>query len=240
MATGLRPLHAAATPPAPPDPDEQGEQPLLEGVRGLRDLGGMPTRDGGVTRPGLLFRSPCPSDLTEADREALEDLGLALRIDLRASFEVREAPAADCPGVALAHVPVLDADDASSYVRRLVDALGPRRDPAAVLQALLRLEGAAFARAFALVARRTPALVHCTTGRDRTGLFAALALRLARVDDALIALDYAASASSGSGEAVLDALDLLDSEWEGAEGYLLDHGLGADELRAFHTAFVAP
>lgn len=211
--------------------------PRLEGVAGFRDLGGFPTRDGGTTATGLLFRSPCPSELTAGDRETLAGLRLGARVDLRAAFEIDDAPEVVLPGVPVLRAPVLDAPDAGGYVRALMTALAGRRHAAAVLEALLRLGGAQFARAFAAAAERPPALVHCTTGRDRTGLFAALALRLADVDDALIALDYAEAAANGDGEPLLLALDVLDREWGGAQAYLLAHGLPATALATFRRAF---
>lgn len=218
----------------------------LQGVEGFRDLGGFPTRDGRTTRHGVLFRSPCPSELTPADATLLAQLGMALRIDLRASFELADAPGIPLGDLPSVHVPILDAPEAGQYVRRLRDALretmGDRRDPAAVLGTFLREDGAGFARVFELLAERTPALVHCTTGRDRTGVVTALALRLAGVDDALIALDYGESRAAGfaaDAEPILELLDQLDQDWGGAECYLTGHGCPEDALDRFRAAFVA-
>lgn len=216
----------------------------LQGVAGFRDLGGFPTRDGRTTRHGVLFRSPCPSELTPADAALLRDLGMALRIDLRATFELADAPPVPLPDLPCAHVPILDAPEAGQYVRRLRDTLrdsmGDRRDPAAVLGAFLREDGAGFARVFALLGDHVPALVHCTTGRDRTGVVTALALRLAGVDDALIALDYGESRAAGfasDAEPILETLDVLDREWGGAETYLTGHGCPEESLERFRRAF---
>lgn len=214
----------------------------LQGVSGFRDLGGFPTRDGRTTRHGVLFRSPCPSELTPDDSALLADLGMALRIDLRASFELADAPTVPMREVPTAHVPILEASDAAQYVRRLREALGDRRDPAAVLGAFLHEDGPAFARVFGLLGEHTPALVHCTTGRDRTGVVTAMALRLAGVDDALIALDYSESRAAGftaDAEPILEMLVRLDEEWGGAETYLTGHGCPPDALERFRAAFVA-
>lgn len=217
--------------------------PLLEGVAGFRDLGGFPTVDGGSTRRGVLFRSPCPSELTLRDRHVLADLRLAVRIDLRASFELREAPPVDLEELACAHVPLLEAPDSARYVRRLRAVLGERRDPAAVLEAFLRTDGAAFAQIFELLGSRTPAVVHCTTGRDRTGLVSGLALRLAGVPDNFIAIDYAESRPegvAGSGEPILQALGLADAEYGSVRGYLVAHGCPDEAIDAFRRAFRTP
>lgn len=214
--------------------------PLLQGVAGFRDLGGFPTVDGVSTKRGVLFRSPCPSELTARDREVLAELGVAVRIDLRASFELREAPSVDLAELACAHIPVLDAPDPARYVRRLRAQLGDRRDAGAVLEAFLRTEGPAFAQIFELLGSSTPAVVHCTTGRDRTGLVAGLALRLAGVADNFIAIDYAESRPeglAGDGEPILHALTLVDAEYGSARGYLVAHGCPDEAIDAFRAAF---
>jgi protein-tyrosine phosphatase len=239
MAPGPQPIRGSIH----DDPDMRHTTACrLQGVAGFRDLGGFPTRAGATTRHGVLFRSPCPSELTRGDAAMLAELGMALRVDLRASFELADAPPVPLPALPTAHVPIFDAPEAGQYVRRLRETLGDRRDPAAVLQAFLREDGAGFARVFALLGDRTPALVHCTTGRDRTGVVTALALRLAGVDDALIALDYGESRAAGfaaDAEPILEVLDALDREWGGAETYLAGHGCPVDALARFQEAFVA-
>lgn len=217
--------------------------PLLQGVAGFRDLGGFPTVDGGSTRRGVLFRSPCPSELTPSDRQVLAELSLAVRIDLRATFELREAPAVDLAELACAHIPLLEAPDSARYVRRLRAVLGERRDPGAVLEAFLRTDGVAFAQIFELLGSSTPAVVHCTTGRDRTGLVAGLALRLAGVPDNFIAIDYAESRPegvAGSGEPILRALELVDAEFGSVRGLLIAHGCPEEAIEAFRAAFRTP
>lgn len=237
MATGLsrRPPGDVAVPGA--------GVPLLKGVAGFRDLGGFPTIDGGATRRGVLFRSPCPSELTIDDRDVLARLRLAVRIDLRATFELREAPVVDLAELACAHLPVLDAPDAGRYVRRLRGLLGEDRDPGAVLTAFLHVEGETFAKVFELLGEHTPAVVHCTTGRDRTGLATGLALRLAGVPDNLVAVDYAESMPqglAGDGEPILRALAELDARFGGARRYLLDHGCPQPAIDRFRAAFRGP
>lgn len=234
MATGVSRRSGTGDPPA------AAGMPLLRGVAGFRDLGGFPTVDGEATRRGVLYRSPCPSEVTPTDRETLSSLGLAVRVDLRASFEVREAPSVDLSELACAHVPVLDAPDSARYVRRLRGLLGERRDPAAVLIAFLRADAQSFARVFELLGERTPAVVHCTTGRDRTGLVAGLALRLAGVPDNFIAIDYAESRPegvSGDGSPIIQALQVIDRDYGSARNYLVEHGCPNDAIDAFRASF---
>ena len=56
----------------------------LDGLVNMRDLGGLPTRDGGRTASGRLIRSDNLQDLTDADVARLVDeLGVSDIIDLR-------------------------------------------------------------------------------------------------------------------------------------------------------------
>jgi protein-tyrosine phosphatase len=61
----------------------------LDGAVNVRDLGGLPTADGGVTRPGRVLRADNLQGLTPADVERLvTGLGLRHVIDLRSDPEV--------------------------------------------------------------------------------------------------------------------------------------------------------
>ena len=60
----------------------------LDGVVNMRDVGGLPTTDGGVVSTGRLLRSDNLQDLTESDVEALEQLGVTDVVDLRSNVEL--------------------------------------------------------------------------------------------------------------------------------------------------------
>ena len=63
----------------------------LEGAHNVRDLGGLPTVDGGVTRHGVLLRSDALDLLSDADVDVLSNtFGLRHVIDLRSSSERAE------------------------------------------------------------------------------------------------------------------------------------------------------
>ena len=62
----------------------RSEPPRLEGTPNFRDLGGLPTVDGRVTRHGVLFRSSALEELMTRDvRLLIDDIGLRTVIDLR-------------------------------------------------------------------------------------------------------------------------------------------------------------
>ena len=61
----------------------------LDGLVNMRDLGGLPTRDGGRTASGRLIRSDNLQDLTDADVVRLVDeLGVSDVVDLRTGTEL--------------------------------------------------------------------------------------------------------------------------------------------------------
>ncbi|WP_327290518.1 tyrosine-protein phosphatase [Streptomyces sp. NBC_01198] len=171
----------------------------LEGAANFRDLGGYRTRDGGRTRWGLVFRADAPDRLTPADLAAIDQLGLRVAYDLRTDDERTKAPSA-LPA-AVRHEPFAIGGDASrpnplgdlfrsgrgdaipdDFLHRVYLDMG-EQDAAVlgqVLTALAAPDG-------------VPAVIHCTAGKDRTGMAAALLLSVLGVDDATVLDDYALS-----------------------------------------------
>jgi len=166
----------------------------LEGLDNVRDVGGLPLRDGGRTRPGVLLRSASLHYLTPGDVEHLVDvLGLKLVLDLRTRREVdRDGPTA----VARAGVetvwlsflaengePLPEADDdLDPMVHNYLGYLSQRGEN--VVQAVRRLAAP----------DAGPALVHCAAGKDRTGVLVALVLDAVGVQRPAVLADYMLSA----------------------------------------------
>ncbi len=166
----------------------------LEGLDNVRDVGGLPLRDGGQTRPGVLLRSASLHYLTPGDVEHLVDvLGLKLVLDLRTGREVdRDGPTA----VARAGIetvwlsflaedgePLPEADDdLDPMVHNYLGYLSQRGEN--VVQAVRRLAAP----------DAGPALVHCAAGKDRTGVLVALVLDAVGVQRSAVLADYMLSA----------------------------------------------
>ena len=161
------------------DPDD----PVVAGAVNLRDVGGLPA-GAAVTRHRVLYRSGNLAQLDEDGTAALGGLGLRRIIDLRADDEVAYAPSrVDGLDVVTQRVPLFlgsvesfFADDLSldELYRRLVD------DSSAGVVDVVR----------GIVADQ-PVLVHCTVGKDRTGVTVALTLAAAGVDVDAVVGDYA-------------------------------------------------
>lgn len=178
----------------------------LASLWNLRDLGGWPTRDGGEVRRGIVFRSAGLQMLAPGDAAALESLGIRTVFDLRTEAEVVAQPDRLPAGAKHIGLDIL-ADATGAGPARLMAALG---DPAAARDMLadgkaerLFIDGyrnivslpsarSGYRRLFSDLAApaTTPALFHCTTGKDRTGWAAAALLMLAGVSDDDVMEEY--------------------------------------------------
>jgi protein-tyrosine phosphatase len=172
---------------------------VWEGCVNVRDLGGLPTEDGRRTRLGGVVRSDNVRRLTDDGWRALAEHGVQRIVDLRFPEELAE----DQPlgvDIDVVHVSVLGSGPDPEYVKEL-DAHLAANDVAdhyawSYVDFLERYRER-FGQAFAAIADADgTVVVHCFAGKDRTGLVAALLLRLAGVDHATIGADYAVTAEN--------------------------------------------
>ena len=150
---------------------------LLRGLaaRNFRDLGGHPVADGRKVRPGHVYRS---SHLAEVPRESpLHTLKLKTLITLQSRMEVKHiGPPAHTmlSGVRWEHIPMGDQWFSDrGYTRR-------GGEPGQAHLDLVMYFRADWQRFFKLLAERNvyPLLFHCSAGRDRTGVGAAMLLEV--------------------------------------------------------------
>jgi len=163
-----------------------------EGCRNVRDLGGLPTEDSGETRFGAVVRADNLRRLSEAGWQSLLDYGVRTAVDLRRPDELAVDPPGGAP-IDVVHLDLCPLD--------LIQADFPLQLEDAYLD-MLETFHANFARALGAVAQ-APAggvVVHCLAGRDRTGLVAALLLRVAGVEVSAVAADWAESESNLAAE----------------------------------------
>jgi len=141
-------------------------------------------------RRHLVYRSG-ELQLDDDDALALVGLGLTAIHDLRTAEEVAAHPDAVVPGATWRHFDVagIPMDD-------LID-LPDERAATALMERVYRsfVDDPASRRAFGAFLTRMsredgPQLVHCTTGKDRTGWAAALLLAVAGVPDEVVLEDY--------------------------------------------------
>jgi protein-tyrosine phosphatase len=179
----------------------------LEGAVNARDLGGLPTTDGGSTVHGRLLRSENLQELTPGDISRLvEELGLTTVVDLRSTNEVTiegPAPLDALSGVRHAHHPVLkEFLDVSDTLKAalLTESIGADRerypdDPMCghYLGYLENRPEEVIGALRAIATAPGAAIVHCAAGKDRTGVVVALALTVAGVQPQAIINDYMAT-----------------------------------------------
>jgi protein-tyrosine phosphatase len=170
-----------------------GRQISLDGCFNFRDLGGHRTTDGLEVRWRILYRADGLHRLTDADLEALAGLGVTTVIDLRTMEELTtRGRVGSIRGLtAFHHLPLFAELPEISVVERWEDPVALGRHYADMA------EGGAASVAEALTvlsdAAAYPAVFHCTAGKDRTGVLAAIVLALLGVADDAIADDYAAT-----------------------------------------------
>lgn len=223
-----------------------------DGCINVRDLGGVPLEGGGETRAGVLVRADNVRLLTDEGQRALVAHGVVRIVDLRWREELALDADGD-PGVEVFHVSLLG--DLDPEYKDDVETYMAADDPAGYWAAsyVSMLEGypEQFAAALAAIADADGTVVfHCAGGKDRTGLIAALLLRLAGASIDEIAKDYSltrvnpawvdrasderdrakrAFMQNTPAEAMHRALDHLEQAYGGVDGYLRMCGL--DEQR---------
>jgi protein-tyrosine phosphatase len=167
----------------------------VDGCFNLRDLGGYRSTDGRSVGWRRLYRSDGLYRLTTAGWASFQSLGVATVLDLRTPGEVRQRPWT--PPVTWSgrwlHLPLLqNSPDWSTLT-------GPELaadDFAANHYMQITVEGAVALRTAVEVLAEPgglPAVFHCAAGKDRTGVLAALVLRLLGVPVDVVGDDYALS-----------------------------------------------
>lgn len=233
----------------------------VAGTFNFRDLGGYPTSDGGTTVWGQVFRSDNFGEVEPHTWRQLHELGLREIFDLRHDAERARDPSAMPADIDIA-ISTLGIGGEAAEAPDVVELLASGGDGAFGMEFMLGLyqdlvadHGAAFATLLNHLAdgSRLPAVFHCTAGKDRTGVAAALLLRLLGVERELVLDDYELSTRyrsdprieilrprleaagvdiaavrpflSAPRPALACALDTIDQEYGSPEAFLRAHGL---------------
>lgn len=232
----------------------------LEGTFNVRDAGGYPTRGGRLIRPRTLLRGDSLHQLTGPSMSALHELGPRTIIDLRGEAEVGLWPNVFRASsiIAYHHIPLPNT---------LLLHAGAPPPLDEIYQAMLEQGRPALRHILTLLADPSawPALVHCTAGKDRTGVVIALLLGVAGASEETIVADYALTARSLTDdrfEAARLAAECHGFAWAtspellacrpetmramlaylqqsgGIEGYVRHLGLGDQQIRQLRDALV--
>jgi protein tyrosine/serine phosphatase len=170
----------------------------VEGAINFRDIGGYRGAGGRPVRMGRIYRSAMTHHITAAGLTALRGrVGIRMVLDLRNAEELEQdgvAPFAE-HGIGYRNAPVGAETVMTPEQRaeRMLRIATGDVDWGEMYAQMTGRESGAFRALFELAAtdQHTPLVFHCTGGRDRTGVAAALLLSVLGVADGDIANDYA-------------------------------------------------
>lgn len=224
----------------------------VEGIRNARDLGGIPAADGKRVRPHRLIRCGRLWNMTGNDRVYLRETKLRVVVDLRNEQEIREFPDPPLEGVCYHRVPILpglrpgitrEENGLSPQEKFLqyIDGLGPggsRELLEGLYPEMAGPEAVEQLRSFfqiLLETREGGVLFHCTSGKDRTGICAALILVVLGADENQVFSDYLYTNEQTARER--EQLCHTLAQWGATEAQLCQMRILESVDRAYLTAF---
>lgn len=253
------------------DPPQEGslmpatDSRTLDGLYNFRDVGGTDA-EGGTIRAGVLFRSDSLHALTPTGVGQFPNTGISTIVDLRSRIEAEQStgPVAESELADYLSLPLLEGAiaDTVQQVPTLEQLYTHLVDDA----------GDSFARIGEWIAWHASGgvLVHCTAGKDRTGVAVALLLEAVGADRDQVLADYVVSEQNLAGEwaeralamaermgapdtdavrmvicgtdaeAMRGTLEHVDRVHGGARAYLAAHGLDENTLTALTNRLVEP
>ncbi|MEX1669363.1 tyrosine-protein phosphatase [Zhongshania guokunii] len=174
----------------------------FDNMHNFRELGGYTTTDGMQIKWGMVYRADKLAGLSEQDQYFLERLKLRKIIDFRSDEERFEAPHTLLANSAIEIAPhpvTVEAAQIEKVTARLVEENVNAEDMALFLIEANREMIERFTPVYKkwlhslLEDGSFPQVFHCTAGKDRTGLAAALLMRILGVPNELIMQDYLAT-----------------------------------------------
>ncbi len=223
----------------------------------LRDVRGLRTGDGRIVRRGALYRSEALRS-GSAGRTDVAPWPPAVVIDLRAREEHFAPHPLDVDGTAVHAIPL------GTSLAPALAASGHDQPGLSVAYRHLAKDAAdEIAMIVAIVARADgPVLVHCTAGKDRTGIVIAVLLRAVGVRRADVLADYlrteanlprlwAALTAAGvraprnaallgvDAEALEGVLDEIEDTEGGTAGWLVEHGADPADIARLATRLLS-
>ncbi|KAI8391054.1 tyrosine phosphatase family-domain-containing protein [Radiomyces spectabilis] len=173
----------------------------VEGVKNFRDIGGWPVKDGsGYIRERVVFRCGHLTDITDQGIRTLQELNVVAIFDFRSDMEInyhggiREIPGTTYYESAIFKDVDFSPENMGQTMGRFLEGT-----EGFILVYLTMLEKAKDQYRKILLHMiehhsrdtRDALIIHCTAGKDRTGLFCMMLLGLCGVDDEIIAREYA-------------------------------------------------
>ena len=238
----------------------------FEGCFNFRDIGGYPTKEGKKIKKGIYFRTGRQDRMSEKDLAELKDLKISTQIDLRKPEEILDQGKGPLEnmGADYINIPIIP-DGGSDQLSRLVGDTGISGKR---YLGYLEFGPESWLKIFEILANKDslPVVLHCTAGKDRTGVSTAFLLSVLGVDRDLIEADYKltnldterqADFIENSGgfpegvdrEAMILAagvpedamtvfLDGVESRWGSVLGYLEEIGITKNQMNVIRDNFL--
>lgn len=172
---------------------------MYEVILNFRDLGGYQSSDGRNVKRGMIYRGSTLCDLTEEGLEMLKQLHLSYVIDFRCDEERNKKADVELDGVINLHRSALHAPNGEqnfNFMAQMKKDSSPRhlKELYAFIEEGYRImpfHNEAYQCVFQLLKQhKAPLMFHCSAGKDRTGIMAALILKTLGVDWEQIMEDY--------------------------------------------------
>ena len=238
----------------------------FEGCFNFRDIGGYHNQDGQKVKKGLYFRAGRQDRMTDKDLAQLSELNISTQIDLRKQEEVLDQGRGPLEAMGANYINIaVIPEGGSDKLNKLVGDTGISGKR---YLGYLEFGPTSWLRLFGILAEQEnlPVLLHCTAGKDRTGVSTAFLLSVLGVSRDIIEADYLltnldterqADFIENSGgfpegvdrEAMILAagvpedamtvfLDGVESRWGSVLGYLEEIGITKDQMDAIRINFL--
>ena len=238
----------------------------FEGCFNFRDIGGYLNQDGKRVRKGLYFRAGRQDRMSDNDLSQLSDLKISTQIDLRKPDEVLDQGKGPLEAMGAKYVNIaVIPEGGSDQLSRLVGDTGISGER---YLGYLEFGPTSWLRLFGILANEgnLPVVLHCTAGKDRTGVSTAFLLSVLGVSREVIEADYLLTnldterqadfiestvgypegydrermmAIAGVPEtAMRDFLDGVESKWGTVVEYLEKIGVTQEQMETIRTNFL--
>jgi len=230
----------------------------LNSIYNTRDLGGYETQEGSYTKTHKYIRAATPAHLSEEDKAYLYDYGVRIIVDLRGKNEIIQAPnqMRDYKDIQYYHIDLFGDENAAVVPQNGMQF----KDMGDLYCLMLDHLQSNIKAVFDLFLKHLDKtiLFHCSAGKDRTGVIAALLMDLAGCHPYDIVKDYSESYENNKPIYdellklatrenehfllsdplyMLKMLDHLTETYGSARGYLLDIGLSEEEIESLIENF---
>ena len=238
----------------------------FEGCFNFRDIGGYPTKEGKKIKKGIYFRTGRQDRMSNKDLSKLKNLQISTQIDLRKPEEILDQGKGPLEqmGAEYFNIPIIP-DGGSDHLSRLVGDTGISGKR---YLGYLEFGPEPWLKIFEILAYKDslPLVLHCTAGKDRTGVSTAFLLSILGVNRNVIEADYLLtnldterqanfiestvgypdgynrermiSAAGVPQDAMKVFLDGVESKWGSVVGYLQEIGVTNEQMDMIKKNFL--